>query len=150
MSPRFSKVPKRQRDATQMRRLAGTRGSQAVVGEALEAQNGLICWELDPAYSAWFWPFMDKAARLVLLIPEDDLEPVQVDDAIEPPRAPTRSEKGSVLQFSEESTNSVRVYSLVLRGKQPSVHKAFPTRTVSIEALRYCRQQVTQVQVAED
>jgi hypothetical protein len=142
VSPRFGKEPKRERDASRLCRLVGTSGAAAAVGEALESQNGFVCWELDPAYCTWFWPFMDKAAKLVLLIPEGDLEPIESGDCLTAPRVPTKAEKDAVLKLSEDA-NKVRVYSLVLRGRQPSVHKAFPTRTINIEALRYCREQVS-------
>jgi len=96
-------------------RLRGGKGLRAVVGEVTEVRDGKAVWVLHPAYAAWFWPLMLKATDLALFISESLLEPA--DDA-------------------------VQVYSLILKGKQPSVRKGFPTRTVALSALRYCGQHI--------
>ena len=150
MRPPFGKRPKRARDMSRMFRLAGTQGIRAIAGEAVESKDGQVCWELDPAYSAWFWPFMDKAATLVLLVPENRLEPIESGDRLEAPRAPTRAEKDKIVKLPEDDKNGVRVYSLVLRGKSPTVHKAFPTRIISERALRYCGRQASIVVPEEE
>ena len=85
---------------------------------------------------------MLKATAVALLVPETLLEPVAADDVLTPPRAPTEEEKTHILRQPEPTKDAVRVYTLVLKGKQPSVHKAFPTRLVSLGMLRYCRQRV--------
>jgi len=104
-----------------------------------EVGDGNVCWTLHPAYAAWFWPLMLKATSLALLVPESLLEPASADDSTIAPRPPTEEEKSAILKAPEREQDAVRVYSLVLKGKQPSVRKAFPTRTVSLAALRYCR-----------
>ena len=125
------------------RRLAGTKGPLAVVGEVTEVIDGKACWKLHPAYAAWFWPLMLMATAVALLIPESLLEPSDERDIVVPPRAPTEEEKDHILKAPEPTTDAVRVYTLVLKGKQPSVHKAFPTRTISLGALRYCRKRIS-------
>jgi len=120
-------------------KLAGTKGMLATVGEISEVGDGNVCWTLHPAYAAWFWPLMLKATSLALLVPESLLEPASADDSTIAPRPPTEEEKSAILKAPEREQDAVRVYSLVLKGKQPSVRKAFPTRTVSLAALRYCR-----------
>jgi len=112
-------------------RLVGTKGRSAAIGQALEVRDGSVCWKIHPAYGAWFWPLMHTLTELVLSIPEADLEPVEQGDCETPPRAPSEVEK-----------DKVRVYRLVIKGKQPSVNKAFPTRTANLGALRYCRKRV--------
>lgn len=125
------------------RRLAGTSGPLAVVGEVTDTIDGNACWKLHPAYAAWFWPLMLKATAVALLIPETLLEPAGEADLVTAPRAPTEEEKNHILKQPEPTKDAVRVYTLVLKGKQPSVHKAFPTRTVSLAALRYCRARIS-------
>jgi len=123
-------------------KLAGTKGMLATVGEISEVGDGNVCWTLHPAYAAWFWPLMLKATALALLVPEALLEPASPDDITIAPRPPTEEEKSAILKAPEREQDAVRVYSLVLKGKQPSVRKAFPTRTVSLAALRYCRARI--------
>lgn len=123
-------------------KLAGTKGMLAAVGEISDAGDGNVCWTLHPAYAAWFWPLMLKATSLALLLPESLLEPAAADDCMTAPRPPTEDEKTAILKAPELPQDLVRVYSLVLKGKQPSVRKAFPTRTVSLAALRYCRKRI--------
>jgi len=123
-------------------RLVGTKGELAAVGEVADAGNGNVCWKLHPAYAAWFWPLMLKATSLALLVPENLLEPATDDDSKTAPRAPTEVEKTAILKAPEPTDDAVRVYTLVLKGKPPSVNKAFPTRTVSLNALRYCRKRI--------
>jgi hypothetical protein len=143
VSRHFKSVkPARKLDPTRLRRLAGTRGEHAAVGEALDSADGFVCWELNPAYAAWFWPLMQKATGLVLSIPESELEPLQTGDCTAPPRAPTEEEKDAILKFPERAEDCARVYTLVLRGKPALVHKAFPTRTANMQALHFCRKQV--------
>jgi hypothetical protein len=125
------------------RRLAGTAGALAVVGEVTDIIDGNACWKLHPAYAAWFWPLMLKATAVALLVPETLLEPVVEADLVAAPRAPTEEEKDHILKQPEPSKDAVRVYTLVLKGKQPSVHKAFPTRMISLGALRYCRARIS-------
>ena len=123
-------------------RLVGTKGRTAVIGQALEIKDGNVCWKLDAAYGAWFWPLMHKLTELVLLVPEADLEPAEEGDCITLPRAPSEAEKDKVLKMPESAKDAVRVYRLVIKGKPASVHKAFPTRIASLSALRYCRKRV--------
>jgi hypothetical protein len=124
-------------------RLVGTKGALAIVGEISDAGDGNVCWKLHPAYAAWFWPLMLKAVSLALLLPESLLEPAGEDDVVAAPRAPTEIEKTAILKTPESANDAVRVHTLVLKGKQPSVHRAFPTRTVSLAALRYCRARIS-------
>lgn len=143
MSRNFKTRPVRQPDPTRLRRLAGTRGEHAVVGEALDGtEDGLVRWELHPAYAAWFWPLMQKATELVLLIPESELEPLQSGDGRALPRTPTEEEKDEILKFPERAEDSARVYALVLRGKPALIHKAFPTRTANMRVLHFLQRQV--------
>jgi hypothetical protein len=114
----------------------------AIVGEALDSADGLVCWELDPAYAAWLWPLMLKATSLVLAIPESELEPLQPDDSTASPRAPTEEEKSEILKLSERAEDSVRIYTLVLKGKPRIIHKAFPTRTANMRVLRFCQERI--------
>jgi hypothetical protein len=124
-------------------RLVGTKGAFAAVGQALDVKDGRVCWKLHPEYGAWFWPLMHKITELVLSMPEVMLEPAEDSDCIAPPRAPSEAEKNEVLKTPELPRDEVRVYSLVIKGKPRSVHKAFPMRTASLSALRYCRTRVT-------
>jgi hypothetical protein len=123
-------------------RLVGTKGASAAVGQALEVKDGNVVWKLHPAYGAWFWPLMHKLTELVLTIPEGQLEPVQSGDTVAPPRAPSEVEKDKVLKMPELAKDELRVYKLVIKGKTPSVSKAFPKRTASLSALRYCCKRV--------
>jgi hypothetical protein len=123
-------------------RLVGSKGMLAVVGEVVELPDGNVCWKLHPAYAAWFWPLMLKAVSLALLLPQSMLEPAGEDDNIAAPRPPTEIEKSAILKTPESAEDSARVYTLVLKGKQPSVHKAFPTRSVNLATLRYCRKRI--------
>ena len=123
-------------------RLVGTKGPSAAVGQALETKDGNVVWKLHPAYGAWFWPLMHKLTELVLTVPEGQLEPVQAGDTVEPPRAPSEVEKDKVLKMPELVKDELRVYKLVIKGKTPSVSKAFPKRTASLSALRYCCKRV--------
>lgn len=141
MSRNF-KSKARKPDPTRLRRLAGTRGPHAAVGEALDNADGLVCWELDPAYAAWFWPLMHKATGLVLSIPETELEPLQPGDCTAAPREPTEQEKDEILKLPERAEDSARVYTLVLKGKPVLIHKAFPTRTANMRVLHFCRERV--------
>jgi hypothetical protein len=125
-------------------RLAGTQGALAAVGEVSETRDGKVCWTLHPAYAAWFWPLMLKATALALLVPEELLEPAADGDSVGAPRLPTEAEKNTILKAPESATDSVQVHTLVLKGKQPSVHRAFPTRTVSLATLRYCRARISE------
>jgi hypothetical protein len=124
-------------------RLVGSKGMLAVVGEVAELPDGNVCWKLHPAYAAWFWPLMLKAVSLALLLPQSMLEPIGEDDNIAAPRPPTEIEKSAILKTPESAEDSARVYTLVLKGKQPSVHKAFPTRSVNLATLRYCRKRIS-------
>lgn len=135
--------PARKPDPARLQRLVGTRGARAIVGEVLESWNGLVCWELNPAYSAWLWPLMLKTTQLVLAIPESKLEPLQPDDSTASPRAPTEEEKNEILKLPERTEDSVRIYTLVLKGKPKVVHKAFPTRTANMRVLRFCRERIS-------
>lgn len=123
-------------------RLIGTKGRTAAVGKALEIKDGYVCWKLDPTYGAWFWPLMHKLTELVLSVPEAVLEPAEEADCVTPPRAPSEAEKDKVLKMPEQTKDAVRIYRLVIKGKTASVNKAFPTRTVSLGILRYCRKRV--------
>lgn len=125
-------------------RLVGTKGASAIVGHALESREGVVCWRLDPAYGAWFWPLMLKLKELVLSVPEALLEPAEEGDCTAPPRAPNEVEKDKVLKMREQPKDDLRVYSLVIKGKYPSVRKAFPMRTANLGALRYCRKCVVE------
>jgi len=123
-------------------RLAGGEGVLAVVGEVSDIRDGKAVWVLNPAYAAWFWPLMLKATALALLVPEGLLEPAQEGDPVTAPRLPTEIEKTAILKTPESANDAVQVHTLVLKGKQPSVHRAFPTRMVSVAALRYCRARI--------
>jgi hypothetical protein len=123
-------------------RLAGSEGILAVVGEVTDIRDGKAVWNLHPAYAAWFWPLMLKATALALLVPEASLEPAQEGDPMTAPRLPIEVEKTAILKTPESASDSVQVHTLVLKGKQPSVHRAFPTRMVALAALRYCRARI--------
>jgi len=123
-------------------RLAGGEGMLAVVGEVSDIRDGKAVWVLNPAYAAWFWPLMLKATALALLVPEALLEPAQEGDPVTAPRLPTEVEKTAILRTPESASDAVQVHTLVLKGKQPSVHRAFPTRMVNLAALRYCRARI--------
>ncbi len=142
MSRYAKSKPARKSDPARMRRLAGTRGEGAAVGEVLDSADGYVCWELNPAYAAWFWPLMHKATGLVLSIPESELEPLQPGDRTAPPRAPTEEEKDEILKLPERTEDSARVYSLILKGKPALIHKAFPTRTANMRVLHFCLRQL--------
>jgi hypothetical protein len=122
-------------------RLKGAKGLRAAVGEITEVHGGKAVWRLHPAYAAWFWPLMTKATELSLYIPTSLLEPAEGGDSVIPPRGPTEKEKNELLKKPERTEDAVQVYGLVLhgRGKQASIRKGFPTRTVALSALRYCR-----------
>ena len=141
--PAKSLKPVRKSDPTRMRRLVGTRGPLAAVGEALHSEDGLVCWELHPAYAAWFWPLMQKATGLALAIRETDLEPLEPGDLTEAPRPPTEREKDQILGLPDRQQDCVPVYTLILKGKPALIHKAFPTRTANMRALHFCRRQVS-------
>jgi hypothetical protein len=126
----------------QYSRLRGTTGERAAVGEVLAVQDGKAVWKLHPSYAAWLWPLMSKATELSLYIPESLLEPMQDGDSTTPPRPPTEQEKDEILRAPEQITDAVQVYSLALKGKYPTVRKAFPTRTVTLGAIRYCRSRI--------
>jgi hypothetical protein len=119
-------------------KLAGSKGAFAAIGEVAETRDGKVCWKLHPAYAAWFWPLMLKATALSLFVPEELLEPVDASAYVPPPRRPTEDEIDVILKAPEPVQDAIQVHTLVLKGKQPSVHKAFPTRMVSLAALRYC------------
>ncbi len=85
---------------------------------------------------------MQPAIELALSVPEALLEPAQAGDSVEAPRRPTETEKNALLKEPERAEDAVVEHTLVLKGKPPSVRKAFPTRTVSLHALRYCRDRV--------
>ena len=123
-------------------RLADGKGVLAVVGEVSDVRDGKAVWVLNPAYAAWFWPLMLKATALALLVPEDLLVPAQEGDATTAPRLPTEAEKTAILQTPESTDDTAQVHTLILKGKQPSVHRAFPTRMVNLAALRYCRARI--------
>jgi hypothetical protein len=123
-------------------RLAGGEGMLAVVGEVSDVRDGKAVWVLNPAYAAWFWPLMLKATALALLVPEALLESAQEGDPVTTPRLPTELEKTAILKTPESTSDAVQVHTLVLKGKQPSVHRAFPTRMVNLAALRYCRARI--------
>lgn len=142
MSKTFKSKAVRQPDPARLRRLAGTQGEHAVVGEVLDSADGFICWELNPAYAAWFWPLMHKATELVLSIPESELEPLQLGDSVAAPRAPTEEEKDEILKLPERTEDSTRVYALTLKGKPAMVRKAFPTRTANMRALQFFQQRL--------
>lgn len=138
-----SKVPAREPDPARLRRLAGTRGANAIVGEVLDSENGLACWELNPAYAAWLWPLMLKATSLVLAVQESELEPLELGDTTDSPRAPTEEEKDKIFKLPERAKDSVRIYRLDLKGKSKIVYKAFPTRTANMRVLRFCRKRIS-------
>ena len=123
-------------------RLVGTKGAAAAVGQALEIKDGIVTWKLDPSYGAWFWPLMHKLTELVLAMPEAHLEPIEEGDCLAPPRAPNEAEKDKVLKMPEPAKDELRVYRLVIKGKTPSVIRAFPKRTANLGALRYCRKRI--------
>jgi len=118
-------------------RLVGTKGPFAAVGQAVGVQDGSVCWRLDPAYGAWLWPLMHKLTELVLSVPEAQVEPAEEGDCATPPRAPSEAEKDAILKLPELAQDGVRVFALTIKGKPRSVHKAFPTRTANLGALRY-------------
>lgn len=120
-------------------RLVGTKGACAATGEVLKVENGNAIWKLDPAYAAWFWPLMSRVSSLVILIGEKELEPVAKGDSTDVPEPPTEAQKDMILRMMDLPENCARVYTLVLKGKPASVNKAFPTRTVNLDALRRCR-----------
>jgi hypothetical protein len=124
-------------------RLVGTKGALAATGEVLKVENGNAIWKLDPAYAAWFWPLMSRVSSLVILINEKDLEPVEASDSKDIPEPPTETQKDMILRMMDLPENCARVYTLVLKGKPASVNKAFPTRTVNLDALRRCRTRAT-------
>lgn len=140
MSRKFKSKAVRQPDPTRLRRLAGTQGEHAVVGEVLDSADGFVCWELNPSYAAWFWPLMHKATELILSIPESELESLQLGDRTTPPRAPTEEEKDEILKLPERTEDCTRVYALTLKGKPALVRKAFPTRTVNMRTLQFFQQ----------
>ena len=123
-------------------RLVGTKGASAAVGQALEIKDGSVVWKLDPSYGAWLWPLMHKLTELVLTMPQTHLEPVEAGDCVAPPRAPSEVEKDKVLKMPELPKDELRVYKLVIKGKTPSVSKAFPKRTANLSALHYCRKRI--------
>jgi hypothetical protein len=123
-------------------RLAGGEGVLAVVGEVSDIRDGKAVWVLNPSYAAWFWPLMLKATALALLVPEALLEPAQEGDLVTAPRLPTEVEKTAILKTPESASDAIQVHTLVLKGKQPSVHRAFPTRMINLAALRYCRARI--------
>ena len=125
-------------DASVRMRLVGTKGPFAAVGHAIAMLDGSVCWRLDPAYGAWLWPLMHKLTELVLSVPEAQVEPVEEGDCALPPRAPSEAEKDAILKLPELAKDGVRVFALTIKGKPRSVHKAFPTRTANLGALRYC------------
>jgi hypothetical protein len=118
------------------RRLAGTRGKSAAVGEVLKIENGAACWKLDPLYAAWFWPLMSRVNDLVLLLPEKLLEPAEKGDSTSPPVPPNEDEKRTILQLKERQADCARVYTLAMRGKPALIHKGFPTRLANLAILR--------------
>ena len=125
-----------------LRRLRGAKGLRAVVGEVTETCDGKAVWNLHPAYAMWFWPLMNKATELSLYISESLLEPVQDGDCTLAPRQPTEREKDELLKAPERGDDAVQIYGLVLQGRgkqQASIRKGFPTRTVALSTLRYCR-----------
>jgi hypothetical protein len=81
---------------------------------------------------------MHKLTELVLSIPEAQVEPAEDGDCVAPPRAPSEAEKDEILKLPEHAKDGVRVFALTIKGKSRSVHKAFPTRTANLGALRYC------------
>ena len=124
-------------------RLVGTHGAAAVVGEAVKIENDQICWKLDPGYASWLWPLMTRLATLVILMPAAHLEPAESDDCTAAPGPPTEAQKNTILQMPERPQDLARVYTLVIKGKPPSVHKACPTRTANLNALHYRRAKLT-------
>lgn len=124
-------------DTSVRMRLVGTKGPFAAVGHAVAVQDGSVCWRLDPAYGAWLWPLMHKLTELVLSVPEAQVEPAEDGDCATPPRAPSEAEKDEILKLPELAHDGVRVFALTIKGKPRSVHKAFPTRTANLGALRY-------------
>lgn len=123
-------------------RLVGTKGASAAVGQVLEIKDGVVAWKLDPSYGAWFWPLMHKLTELVLSMPEKQLEPIEDGDCLVAPRAPNEAEKDKVLKMPEPEKDELRVYKLVIKGKPPTVTRAFPKRTANLGALRYCRKRI--------
>ena len=120
-------------------RLTGTSGNSAVVGELLKVENGAACWKLHPNYAAWFWPLMSRVNDLVLLLPEQLLEPMQKGDDTTPPLAPSEEEKREILQLAERQADCAKVYTLAMRGKPALVYKGFPTRQANLAILRKYR-----------
>ena len=131
-----------------MGRLRGAKGLRAVVGEVTEVCDGRVVWNLHPAYASWFWPLMSKATELSLWIPESLLEPAEEGDCRVAPREPSEREKDELLKTPERAEDAVQVYGLVLKGKgkQASIRKGFPTRTVALSTLRYCRLHISRDQ----
>lgn len=124
---------------SKIRRLSGTSGEFAAVGEVLNAENGVACWKLHPNYATWFWPLMNPVNNLVLQLPESMLEPVQEEDSQSPPVPPSDEKKRAILKLAERQADCARVYSLAMRGKSALVHKGFPTRVANLAILRRYR-----------
>lgn len=117
-------------------RLRGTGGQYAVIGEGRELPNSTTLWQLHPAYAAWFWPLMNKATHLALVLPRDFIEDPQPDDNTSPPPAPTEQQKREILRLQELTSNCARVYTLAIHGKSPLIQKGFPTRSANLAILR--------------
>ena len=121
-----------------MRLRAGAgRSAFVIAGQAYEDDaSGLLCWKLHPVFASWLWPLLIPATELTLYMPSDLLETARTPARV--PQRPTETQKDAVLQLPDLPDEQIRVYRLVLKGKPPSVHKAFPTRTCTLSALRYC------------
>jgi len=117
-------------------RLLGTSGAHAAIGQAVKLENDSVCWKLHPVYAQWLWPLMSRVAELVLLVPQDLLEPLTTHDIPPAPRPPSEKEKHLILKIPERPTDCVRVYTLRVPGKAALVHRAFPTRLANLLILR--------------
>jgi len=117
-------------------RLLGTSGAHAAIGQAVKLENDSVCWKLHPVYAQWLWPLMTRVTELVLLVPQDLLEPLTTYDFPHAPRPPSEKEKRLILKIPERPTDCARVYTLRVPGKAALVHRAFPTRLANLLILR--------------
>lgn len=117
-------------------RLQGTSGQHAAIGQVVKFENGMICWKLHPVYAQWLWPLMTRVSELVLLMPQNLLEPLAAYDFPHVPRPPSEKEKRLILKLPERPTDCARVYTLRVPGKSALVQRAFPTRLANLLILR--------------
>lgn len=131
-------VVQQEPDAQWMRLKSRASRSAFVVGGLASETDvpGWLCWKLHPVFASWLWPLLIPATELALYVPSDLLEIARSPGLV--PQRPTEAQKDAVLKLPDLAEEQIRVYRLVLKGKPPSVHKAFPTRTCSRAALHYC------------